>query len=134
MKPLKSVIFLLALFLIAVRASAQVPVPPPGSPISQTEIQLLQWAITQGGLVAVVLVVVWSYRRDFHRIFQSENERTRELLVALEGSTTALSAHAEVMRQRADADRDFSKAFLELSASVRACEAVREVFTKSHAK
>lgn len=129
MKPVKGLIFVVALLLMALRAAAAQGGAVAGqAPVTQTEMQLAQWAVTQGGLVVVVLVVVWSYRRDFHRIFQSENTRTNELILALQGSTAALTAHAELMRQNADSDREHAKAFLELSAAVRACEAVRDVF------
>lgn len=128
MKPLKGFLFLLCLFLISIRASAQVPAVSTTGAISPTEMQLAQWAITQGGLVVVVLVIIWSYRRDFHRIFQSEHERSKELIMALEASTSALSTHAEMMRNVAQADRDSAKAFQDLAATVRACEAVRDTF------
>ena len=128
MKPLKGFVFLLALFLIAVRASAQVPAVPASGAVSQTEIQLAQWAITQGGLVVVVLVVIWSYRRDFHRIFQSEYQRTQELILTVQASTSALTMHAEMMRERASADREHVKAFTELTGVIKRCEAAQVLF------
>ena len=48
----------------------------------------LKWGLTQGGLVAVVLVLLWSYRRDLARLGTDERQRN-ELLVALITKTTA---------------------------------------------
>jgi hypothetical protein len=128
MKPLKGFVFLLALFLIAVRASAQAGTTV-GSPVlNATEVQLFQWAVTQGGLVVVVLVVIWSYRRDFHRVFQSETQRSQELIMTLQSSTTALTMHAEMMRERAHAERDQIKAFTELAGAVKRCEVAQHLF------
>jgi hypothetical protein len=130
MRPIKGVVFLLALFLISVRAAAQVPAAAPSGAIGQTEIQLAQWAVTQGGLVLVVLVVIWSYRRDFHRIFQAESERTQALLSTVQASTAALTMHAEAMRDRSSSDREHAAAYRELALSVQKCEVAREVLDK----
>jgi hypothetical protein len=114
-----------ALLIFSVRATAQGALPAPTT-LAGAEIQLLQWGVTQGGLVAVVLVVIWSYRRDFHRLFGAENVRSLELIKALQASTNVMASHAELMREQATADREHAKAFQDLSTSIRQCEAVRE--------
>ncbi|MEN6605919.1 MAG: hypothetical protein ABFD60_01650 [Bryobacteraceae bacterium] len=119
-------LLVLCLVLIGLRASAQTLTPAIGV-AGPAETQLFQWAVTQGGLVLVVLVVVWSYRRDFSRIFNVEKERTTELLLALQQSSSALAMHAELMRSQADSAREQAKAFFDLAGSVRTCEVVREV-------
>lgn len=95
---------------------------------AQRNIELLQWAVTQGGLVVVILVVVWSYRRDFQRVFSREDDKSHELIIALQASSTAMTSHAEMMRENAHAAREQAKAFSELAGRVQACELARQIF------
>jgi hypothetical protein len=135
MSRLRPIILTLALLAFSLRAQAQTALNLTSPPQSgSVEVQLLQWAVTQGGLVLVVLVVVWSYRRDFQRLFAAENGRTTELMLALQNASSALAAHAETMRDQASADREQAKAFVELAGSVKTCEAVREVFSERNAR
>lgn len=67
------------------------------------EPDLVKYAITQGGLLAVVLVLLWSYRRDFLRIQQKDNEKIA-LLTALVSDNTA------VMSRTVDASHRLAKA------------------------
>lgn len=93
------------------------------------EIELLQWGVTQGGLVLVVLVVVWSYRRDFQRVFDAERTKSSELLLALQASTTALTSHAEMLRENSSAAHEQAKALMELSGRVKTCELAQSIFS-----
>lgn len=127
MRHARPVILLLALLTFSFQTAAQTSLPGSG-PTASSEIQLLQWGVTQGGLVLVILVVVWSYRRDFHRLFNAERDRTAELMIALQGSSAALSTHAEILREDAAAAREQAKSFSDLAGSVRTCEVVREAF------
>ena len=127
MRSARPLILLLALLTFSFQALAQTSLPGSGSSVS-SEIQLLQWGVTQGGLVMVILVVVWSYRRDFHRLFNAERDRTSELMIALQGASTALSTHAEIQRENSAATREQAKSFSDLAGTVRTCEVVREVF------
>lgn len=42
------------------------------------ESDFIRWALTQGGLVLVLIIMGWSYRRDLVRVAKEEEERTRE--------------------------------------------------------
>ena len=127
MRRARPLILLAALLTYAYAAAAQ-PVLVGAGSNSSSEFQLLQWGVTQGGLVLVIMVVVWAYRRDFQRLFNAESIRTTELMTALQASSEALSTHAEIERESAGAAREQAKAFSDLAGTVRTCEVVREVF------
>lgn len=56
----------------------------------------LKWALTQGGLVLVVLVVFWSYRRDFIRRVVREEEKVAILTeIAAESRAAVVQAVAQ---------------------------------------
>lgn len=72
--------------------------------------KLGQFAITQGGLAVVLLVVIWSYRRDFERLLSRKDEEAardraaaaedrRALIILVEKNTTAL-VHADQTNAR----------------------------------
>ena len=118
-----------ALLLLSLRAAhGSEPGPVPGMPAANWEIQLFQWAVTQGGLVVVVLWGGWQWRRDYQRVFQFERERTQELLITITRAIDAMATHAELIRDQNAAYREQAKAFSDLSGTVRACEAVRDIF------
>lgn len=122
MKSLRPFILISALFLFSTGALGKT-LAGEGAPPSLTgagEPELLRWAVTQGGLVLVTLVVIWSYRRDFQRVFVEEKERTAALMEVLNKATAALATHTEASRQQA-------ASFAELASSVRLCEAVRQM-------
>ncbi len=127
MRRLRAPILVLCVLILSLRSAAAQSLGVQPRPFVGSDTEMLQWAVTQGGLVLVVLVVVWSYRRDFTRLFAVERERTSELLLALQQSTTALATHAEMMREASAAGRDQARAFTELSGSVKTCEMVREL-------
>jgi hypothetical protein len=93
-----------------------------------TEVQLFQWAVTQGGLVLVVLFVFWSYRRDFQRLFDTEHQKAGELLLALQSNTSALASHAEMLREQAQAAREQARSMSDLAGTVKGCQFAQEVF------
>ncbi len=91
--------------LAAVSATARVSISPPstldqptpGTPTTSTGApgghmdaasnpDLFKWAVTQGGLVLVVLVVFWTYRRDLQRISAKDAEKL-EIMTDLVGET-----------------------------------------------
>lgn len=43
--------------------------------LGQPEIDILKWGLTQGGLVIIVLILLWSYRRDFTRLMARDEEK-----------------------------------------------------------
>jgi hypothetical protein len=61
------------------------------------EADFLKWALTQGGLVLVLIVVFWSYRRDFVGILRQEQERTKILTDLVSQSTVALTRMADAV-------------------------------------
>jgi hypothetical protein len=59
-------------------ASAQTLAPEdPG-----LHIEFWKWAVTQGGLVVVTLVILWSYRKDFKSV-RAENKETLSVVAGL---------------------------------------------------
>jgi methyl-accepting chemotaxis protein len=42
------------------------------------DVDLVKYAITQGGLLAVVIILLWSFRREFRRQIDEERERLQE--------------------------------------------------------
>ena len=55
------------------------------------DVDLYKYAITQGGLLAVVLVLLWSYRRDFKRIVDDQQARLGVMTELVQCSATALT-------------------------------------------
>ncbi len=51
---------------------------------------ILRWVLTQGGLAVVVLVVLWSYRKDLTRIQAKDQEKTELLIDLVRNVTVAL--------------------------------------------
>ena len=70
---------LLAIGLMAAWAATAATAQASEGVSESTQIDLVKWAITQGALALVLLVVLWSYRRDFFRKM-SEKDSTIELL------------------------------------------------------
>ena len=68
-----------------------------------TEPDLLRYAITQGGLLAVVLVLLWSYRRDFLRIQQKDDDKIALLTTLVADNTVATTRTAEATHRLAKA-------------------------------
>lgn len=59
---------LIALILASFVATSAYQFPPrDGLPTETTQVDLVKWGMTQGALALVLLVVLWSYRRDFFR-------------------------------------------------------------------
>lgn len=127
MRLFRGPILVLMLVLMGLNANAQVQIPT-GAETGKREMELLQWGVTQGGLVLVVLVVVWSYRRDFQRVFDDERRKSSELLLALQASTTALTTHAEVLRENSMAAREQAKAMSEMAGRIKGCELAQQVY------
>lgn len=88
------------LLVAAIEPVMPLPVPQDGD--------FLKYAITQGGLLAVVLVLLWSYRKDTMGVLQGERDRTQserasvELLMKLAGDTReALTKNADAILSQA---------------------------------
>ncbi len=61
---------------------------------TSAEPDLVRYAITQGGLLAVVLVLLWSIRRDAMRLQVRDDDRIAVLAAMVEKTTTALNVAA----------------------------------------
>lgn len=69
-----------------------------GSRLS-TDLDLLKWAVTQGGLVLVTLTILWSYRKDFRSLLAEEHQRVEILSQLVRDCTSASAAQAETLRE-----------------------------------
>lgn len=87
------------------------------------DMQFYQWALTQGGLTAVTLFVLWSYRRDFDRMLKKEEEKT-SILTELVGDTTA------ALQKSASATEALERADTRLASAVERLELVLQVQQK----
>ena len=67
------------------------------------QVDMVKYAVTQGGLLAVVLVLLFFYRRDFKR-FQEKDEEKIDLLVQL------MTNNATTMARSVDAMHRLAKA------------------------
>lgn len=85
---------------VALGMAALEPVLPalPGDDYS-----LVKYAITQGGLVLVVIVLLWSYRRDFTRVLGEQQDRLAVMTELVQLSTTALTRSADASDRMARA-------------------------------
>src|SRR4051812_22149918 len=60
------------------------------------DVDLVKYAVTQGGLLAVVLVLMWSYRRDWQRTLSEERDRSSATLTLAKETTFALTRSTEI--------------------------------------
>jgi hypothetical protein len=104
---------LVSAFLLAV--GEPVVAPPDGD--------LLRYALTQGGLAVVVLVLMWSYRRDFTRILDAKEDR----LVVM---ATMVSANIAAATRSAEASEAQQQAIERLSRVVDRLDERRSVFDR----
>ncbi len=82
--------------------------------------ELMRWAVTQGGLLVVVLLLVWSYRRDFTRALDLEKTRADQAMELMTKATVALTTHSETMRLH-------TASVAQLTEAVKLCKLVQEV-------
>ena len=54
-----------------------------------TEYEILKWGLTQGGLVVVLLLGGWVWRRDYIRLLARDDEKLSVLTALVSQSTTA---------------------------------------------
>lgn len=119
MRKLRFPALILCLSLFAVGAEARFlldganPVPTTGN--SAVDKTIYEDAMTKGGLVTIILIIVWSYRRDWERLFKLERERSEQLLAVLTTASTALATHTEATRAQ-------TTNLATLNEAVRSCE------------
>lgn len=63
------------------------------TPSDMPTLDMLKWAFTQGGLVLVTLVVLWSYRKDFQGVLSKQQDQIT-VLTGLVKEATAAMQHA----------------------------------------
>jgi hypothetical protein len=92
------------LLVISVRlASAQPSTGPEGA-----QLDFWKWALTQGGLLVALLVVLWTYRRDSLSVLKaarSENALLMELVSKAVAAITGVESAIKEFRKDADNDR-----------------------------
>ena len=67
------------------------------------DFDVVRYAITQGGLLAVVLVLLWTYRRDLMRQLSEKDDRLKVMTELVQGATTALTRSADACDRMARA-------------------------------
>lgn len=86
------------------------------------DVRFYEWAFTQGGLTAVVLVLLWSYRRDFVSLLKSQDERLSVLTKLVGDAMGAIHAGTAQSEATEKAMHRLSRAIeraLDQRASVR---------------
>jgi hypothetical protein len=82
------------------------------------EPDVLRYAITQGGLFAVVLVLLWSIRRDYDRLKDGQTERISVLTDLVQQSTAAQTKSAESQASMARALEEMTRTIGHMSGRV----------------
>lgn len=80
------------------------------------DVDLTKYAITQGGLLAVVLVLLFFYRRDFMRVQQRDDEKISILTDLVEKNTTALSGSSSQLAANEKATHRLARALENVGA------------------
>jgi len=72
-------------------------------PVETSQFELLKYAVTQGGLFLLLLLLVWQYRRDFMRREESTKTQSDQLVSLVKDNTRALSENTEATKRVARA-------------------------------
>jgi len=59
-----------------------------------SDFDVLKYAVTQGGLVIVVLVLLWSYRKDLKALSERQDERLKVLTDMVQSNAIAMARMA----------------------------------------
>jgi hypothetical protein len=73
----------------------------PGEP--GLHIEFWKWAVTQGGLVIVTLVILWSYRKDFKSVLAENKEFLSVVAGLVKDSVASTTEGAAASRAVAEA-------------------------------
>lgn len=120
LRVLRGPLLTVALLLFSSGSLLGQPTLDPGGTLGGTEAELARWAVTQGGLLVVVLVVIWSYRRDFSRSVTAERERADRAMTMMERTIAATVAHSDALRVQTDCVN-------RLAENVKLCQMVQEL-------
>lgn len=78
-------------------------------PAIASDTDLVRYAITQGGLLAVVIVLLWNYRRDAMRQLSSKDEQLAVMIELVKLSTTALTRSSDACDRMARAAENLER-------------------------
>lgn len=109
----------------------QGPGTVPGLPVDtgMSPSDLLKWGIQQGGLTLVIVLLLWSYRRDFFRKIEGKDieilklreerrEDRRTMADLLDRNTRSASDHALSVARNTDATNALANAVKDLNQSI----------------
>lgn len=126
---MRAVLIVTLLVSIASTNAAMQPTQTSPDIVSQID---PKWALTQGGLLVTLLIVLWSYRRDFFRKdedriaqLQRERDEKADLKAVLREVAASNQAHAISVQRNTDAMDANTKATERLAASVTIVAAKR---------
>ncbi len=71
--------------------------------ISDLDMPLSRYALTQGGLLAVVLVLLWTMRKDYQRVLTDRADQLEIMTDLVKASTMALTRSADATDRMARA-------------------------------
>jgi len=114
----------------AVAFTGEQPGPSQGGTIEGPEqVDLIKWAVTQGGLTLLLLLVLLSYRRDFFRRIEQKAdelaaaiEEKRDMKALIRENSAAMQAHAIAVVRNTDATERLAESvdkFAERRALIR---------------
>lgn len=75
-------------------------------------VDLAKWAMTQGGLVVVTLVILWSYRRDFKRVIEAQQQELGVVTELVRDSSRHIAESAASQQALAQAHRELMAAMM----------------------
>lgn len=67
------------------------------------DLDLTHYVVTQGGLLAVVLILLWTLRKDYQGILREQGERLKVMTDLVTASTVALTRSADATERMARA-------------------------------
>ncbi len=69
-------------------------------PVQVGGLDIVKWSITQGGLVVALLVILWSYRRDFTRVLVQQRAEIGLMSDLVKESSVAMTECAAAVREQ----------------------------------
>lgn len=100
-----------ALVFDSFQLAAQSMDAPTGS-IGGFPVDLAKWAMTQGGLVVVTLVILWSYRRDFKRVIEAQQQELGIVTALAQECSKHIAESAAAQQAMAQAQRELTTALM----------------------
>ena len=91
---------LVTALLLQVTESVRVPQGPFMDP------EFFKWAISQGGLAVITIIIVWSYRKDLGEVLSSHKDKIEILKAERSELMDLIRANTEAMTRLADTVRE----------------------------